>query len=186
MSAVEGSYRFVYVRMEMVRPGGETTTTGWTIEEDKRVAVLLTETWGKGWESHGYRLAYGVLKGMLEVPREVEWVSPVLSEQYDPTLRELFVNTTLGSEEEYYLLISNLDTSRVDDHWVEKAVKRFSALYQTVPDTSLRGDGLEQGEPLKNSNGKRNNVYDPTNSKKPQKPSGIGALLAKLEALIFK
>ena len=143
MSAVEGSDRFVYVGMEMFRPGGETTTTGWTIEENKNVVGLLTETWGKGWESHGYRLAYGVLKGMLQVPRAVEWVSPVLSEKYNPTLHELFRNTTLGPGEDYYLLISNLDTSRVDDHWVEKAVERFSALYPPVAQTSLRGDGLE-------------------------------------------
>ena len=47
------------------------------------------------------------------------------------------------------------------------------------------GGVSDESEPLKNPNGKRNNVYDPTNSKKPQKQSGIGVLLAKLEALIF-
>ena len=67
----------------------------------------------------------------------------MLSEKHNPTLHELFRNTTLGPGEDYYLLISNLDTSRVDDHWVEKAVERFSALYPPVAHTSLRGDGLE-------------------------------------------
>ena len=122
MSATGGSDRVVYVRMEKVDPGGLTNITGWTIEENKAVAVLLTETWGKGWEEHGYRLAYGVVKEMLSAPRKVEWVSPVLSEQYDPTLRELFANTTKEKGENYYLLISKLDPSRVDDHWVKKAV----------------------------------------------------------------
>jgi hypothetical protein len=132
MTATGGSDRVVYVSMEKVDPGGLTKTTGWIIEEDKRVAALLTETWGKGWEEHGYRLAYGVVKGMLTRPTELEWVSPVLSEQYDPTLRELFVNTTLGQGEEYYLLISNLDPSRVDEPLVQKAVERFSAIYPPV------------------------------------------------------
>ena len=64
MSVSGGSNRAVYVRMEKIDPGGLTTNRGWTIEEDERVAARLTETWGKGWEEHGYRLAYGVLKGL--------------------------------------------------------------------------------------------------------------------------
>ena len=129
MSVSGGSIRAVYVRMEKIDPGALTTNRGWTIEEDERVAALLTETWGKGWEEHGYRLAYGVVNGMLSVPRKVGWVSPVLSETYDPTLKELFMNTTKEEGEDYYLLISNLDPSRVDDHWVKEAVERFSAIY---------------------------------------------------------
>ena len=132
--------RFVHVTMERVDPDGLTTIKFWTIEEDERISALLAETWGKGWESHGYRLAYGLLKGILTPPIELEWESTGLSKHYDPTLRELFVNVNFrrNEGEDYYLLISKLDTSRLDDLWVQRAVERFALIYPEVAHASAR------------------------------------------------
>jgi hypothetical protein len=131
----------VRVVREKVGPDGLITThTGVSYDEDQRVDTILTQTWGaetwNGWQTHGYRLAYGVLTNSHGVrtnasnrPRELQWVSPVLSKQYNPTLHELFVNTPQRQGEDYYLLISKLDASERHSKWVQMAMHRFSSLF---------------------------------------------------------
>ena len=78
-----------------------------------------------GWPT--YRVAYGVQKGILVAPTELEWVASALSDNYNPTLKDLFHGKSLKEGEGYYLLISGLDLGRHENIW---AVGR-SFIYHT-------------------------------------------------------
>lgn len=126
----------VYVAMESVDSEGVIKYIAKPYDGDKRVEALLTETWGadtwNGWQSNGYRLGYGVLYSAISDPRMLQWVEPVLSNEYNPTFHELFQNITLRQGEAYYLLISKLNVSPPHSEWVQRAMQRFKTIYPQV------------------------------------------------------
>jgi hypothetical protein len=123
------------VNMERIDVYGVNAATGWgKINPTEKVSALFDRTdFFKQWRT--YRVAYGRQKGW-GTPSFVKWTQP-MTVQYDPTIQELFSDTTLEAQESYFLLISRLDVNNPDPAAskddVDRAVRRFPQLFSAPP-----------------------------------------------------
>ena len=181
MSEADKSRTPVYVNMEKVGMEGVITNTGWPYVPDQTVAELLTKTWGVRWST--YRLAYGVQNGILAAPTELEWVTPALSANYNPSLKDLFRGKSLKEGENYYLLISRLETERSENIWIRKARERYSALYPPVarsPSVSATSPREREGS-LPTAVGRGGRVRHPSDVRKQNLSELLDTLKTSLE-----
>jgi hypothetical protein len=132
---VMSSQPVIHVNMERVDEDALITSTGWWCSPNERVSTLLDKTWRfQSWRS--FRLACGVQKGILSGPEQLKWIEV----ENDTTVIDLFKNTPLPAEYDYYLLITKFPESLDDflkknepehQRWYTECVNRFGGFLQT-------------------------------------------------------
>ena len=103
---------------------------------DPTIKISVVYDMAIGWSGwRTYRHAIGVSKNMGK-PSGLRW-TPAFSEEYDPTIQELFQGIILKEDEDYFSLISRLDvnlrhnTGNTRD--IAAAVYRYQDLYMHLP-----------------------------------------------------
>ena len=88
-----------YIYMERVDREGHISTAYYMYNPTEKVRHLVRRCLpGEG--NPPYKLAYGTQIG-LERPHSLQWAAP-LSDQYDPSLQDLFSGTTLAPRPDYF------------------------------------------------------------------------------------
>jgi hypothetical protein len=130
----------IHVNMWRVTEEGEQEITGWLYSPQETVFALMEKT-PQWWDWRTHKLAYGVVLGMFNPPRQVQWAS---QEQYASietgtmTMQSLFEGETLHDGEDYFLMISKLLPSNEQN---EKDEMRRAL--QTQRDSSRRDRQIE-------------------------------------------
>ncbi len=106
------SDRPVHVNLEKVDENAIISTTGywWPDKAQEKVSAVFDTTWQWGnWKS--FELAYGVQKGRFG---KIENLKLFTVQRAGDTMLELFRDTPLEPEDDYFLLISKLPKTQED------------------------------------------------------------------------